>query len=73
MDLSNAYYCLAHDLLLAKLGAYGFEDSATSLISYYFSKRYQRVKIRSVFGCQLIILKGVTQGSVLGPILIASL
>ena len=45
MDLSKVYDCLPHDLLIAKLAAYGFENSATSLISDYLSKRYQRVKI----------------------------
>ena len=69
MDLSKAYDCLPHDLLIAKLAAYGFEDSATSLISDYLSKRYQRVKIRSVFSSYLKILRGVPQGSTLGPIL----
>ena len=39
MDLSKAYDCLPHDLLIAKLSAYGFKDSATSLISDYLSKR----------------------------------
>ena len=69
MDLSKAYDCLPHDLLIAKLAAYGFEDSATSLISDYLSKRYQRVKIGSVFSSYLEILRGVPQGSILGPIL----
>ena len=69
MDLSKAYDCLPHDLLIAKLAAYGFEDSATSLISDYLSKRYQRVKIGSVFSSYLEISKGVPQGSILGPIL----
>ena len=32
MDLSKAYDCLPHDFLIAKSSAYGFEDSATSLI-----------------------------------------
>ena len=68
MDLSKAYDCLPHDLLIAKLAAYGFEDSATSLISDYLSKRYQRVKIGSVFSSYLEILRGVPQGSILGPI-----
>ena len=51
------------------MSAYGFEDSATSLISDYLSKRYQRVKIGSVFSSYLEILRGVPQGSILGPIL----
>ena len=32
-------HCLPHDLHIAKFAAYGFEDSATSLISDYLSKR----------------------------------
>ena len=56
MDLTKAYDCLP-------------EDSATSLISDYLSKRYQRVKIESVFSSYLEILRGVPQGSILGPIL----
>ena len=44
MDLSKAYDCLPHDLFIAKLAAYGFEDSTTSLITDYLSKRHQRVK-----------------------------
>ena len=69
MDLSKAYDCLPHDLLVTKLSAYGFEDSTTSLISDYLSKRYQRVKIGSVFSSYLEILRDVPQGSILGPIL----
>ena len=69
MDLSKAYDCLPHHLLIAKLTAYGFEDSATSLISGYLSKRCQRVKIGSVFSSYLEILRGVPQVSILEPIL----
>ena len=69
MDLNKAYGCLPHDLLIAKLAAYGFEDSATSLKSDYLSKRYQQVKIGSVFSSYLEILRGVPQCSILGPIL----
>ena len=64
IDLSKAYDCLPHDLLIAKLSAYGFEDSVTSLISDYLSKRYQRVKIGSAFSSYLEILRGVPQGSI---------
>ena len=69
MDLSKAYDCLPHDLLIAKLAAYGFEDSATSLTSDYLSKRYHWVKIASAFSSYLEILRGVPQGSILRPIL----
>ena len=69
MDLRKACDCLPSDLLIAKLSAYGFEDSATSLISDYRSKRYQMVKIGSVFSSYLEILSNVPQGSILGPIL----
>ena len=51
---------------ILKLAAYGFEDSA---ISDYLSKRYQRVKTGLVFSSYLKILRGVPQGSILGPIL----
>ena len=69
MDLSKEYDCLPHDILIAKLAAYVFEDFATSLISDYVSKRYQHVKIGFVFSSYLEILRGVPQGSILGPIL----
>ena len=71
MGLSKSYDChtTVHGLLIAKLAASGFEDSATSLISDYLSKRYQRVKIGPAFSSYLEILRDVPQGSILGPIL----
>ena len=69
MDFSEAYNCLPHDFLLAKLSAYGFDESAIGLIANYLSNRYQRVKIRSTFSSYLKILRDVPQGSILGPIL----
>ena len=59
MDLRKTYDCLPRDLLIAKWSAYGFEDSKTSSISDYLSKRYQRIKIGSVFTSYLEILRGV--------------
>ena len=53
-----------------KLSAYGFQGSAISLISDYLFKRYQQVKIGSIFISCLEILRGVPQGSILVPILI---
>ena len=62
IDLSKAYDCLPHDLLLAKLSAYGFVESAITLTANYLSNRYQRVKIGSTFNSYLEILSGVPQG-----------
>ena len=69
MDLSEAYDCFPRDLLLVKLSAYGFDQSAITLIAKYLSNRYQHVEIGSKFSSYLEILRGVPQGSILGPIL----
>ena len=47
MDLSKAYDCLPHDLLIAKLEAYGFNNDSLQLILSFLQSRYQRVKIGS--------------------------
>ena len=49
MDLSKAFDCLDHDLLLAKLDAYGFSRNALLLICNYLSDRRQRVKVNGTF------------------------
>ena len=69
IDHSKAYDCLPHDLVLAKLSAYGFDESAIVLIANYLSNRYQRVEIGSAFSSYLEILRGVPQSSILGSIL----
>ena len=69
MDLSKAYDCLPHDLLIAKLEAYGFDNNSLHLLYNYLTNRKQRVNIGSYFSEWLAILIGVPQGSILGPIL----
>ena len=66
MDLSKAFDCLPRDLLLAKLSAYGFDESAIALIAN-LSNKYQRVKIGYKFSSFLEILRSVLQGSILCP------
>ena len=68
-DLSKAFDCLPHDLLLAKLNAYGFSLPALRLVQSYLSNRKQRTKINSEFSPWEEILFGVPQGSILGPLL----
>jgi hypothetical protein len=45
MDLSKAFDCLPHKLLINKLDAYGVSESALKLIKNYLSNRKQCVKI----------------------------
>ena len=69
MDLSKAFDTLDHDLLIAKLYAYGFGKNALKLIKSYLSDRWQRTKINTFYSTWSALLKGVPQGSVLGPLL----
>ena len=68
-DISKAFDCLPHDLLIAKLDAYGFKNDALYLIFNYLNNRKQRVKINSSFSSFQNIISGVPQGSLLGPLL----
>ena len=68
-DLSKAFDCLLHDLLIAKLHAYGFNYLSLKLIYSYLKNRLQRVKINSMYSSWSEILTGVPQGSILGPLL----
>ena len=68
-DLSKAFDCLEHDLLIAKLYAYGFDLNAVKLIQSYLSNRYQRVNINSTYSSCFEIIFGVPQGSIMGPLL----
>ena len=69
MDLSKAFDCMNHELLLAKLSAYGFKKESIKIIHSYLNNRWQRVKINNLFSQWTEILLGVPQGSVLGPLL----
>ena len=68
-DLSKAFDCIPHNLLIAKLSAYGFDRKSLMFILAYLKSRKQRTRIGSAFSDYLNILFGVPQGSILGPIL----
>ena len=71
MDLSKAFDCLPHKLILEKLHAYGVDIKSLKLLldsTLHLSNRTQRVKLDSTFSSWLKILLGVPQGSTLGPL-----
>ena len=69
MDLSKAFDTINHELLIAKLHAYGFNKESLELILDYLSNRWQRRKICDNFRSWAELLQGVPQGSFLGPLL----
>ena len=68
-DLSKVFDCVSHELLIAKLHAYGFDKSSLELVHSYLSDRKQRVRIENTFSSWFEISHGVPQGSILGPLL----
>ena len=68
-DLSKAFVCLPHNLLIVKLDVYAFKNDALYLISKYFNNRKQRVKINPSFSSFQNIISRVPRGSLLGSLL----
>ena len=69
MNLSKAFDTLNHKLLIAKLGAYGFDTKALYYVNSYLDNRKQRVRVNSNFSSWQEIITGVPQGFILGSLL----
>ena len=59
MDLSKAFDTINHEVLIAKLGAYGFHNSALHILLDYLSDRWQRTKVNASFSDWLQLFCGV--------------
>ena len=68
-DLSKAFDTINHELLIAKLHAYGFSKDALTLIASYLSDRWQHLKKNDTFSTWSALDQGVPKGSILGPVL----
>ena len=61
--------CLDHDLVIAKLNAYGFSLTALRLVHDYLPNRKQRTRVNNSYIDWLEVAFGVRQRSTLGPLL----
>ena len=68
-NLSKALDCLPHELIIAKLYAYGVDMPSLKLIKSYLFKTRKRIKINDVYSSWSKILLGVPQGFIFGPLL----
>ena len=68
-DLSRAFDCSSHKLWIAKLHAYGFDESSLQVTISYLKNRTQTTKVGLSFSELLNIIFGVPQGSVIDPLL----
>ena len=69
MDLSKAFDCLPHGLLIAKLHAYGPSTAGCHMMFSYLKGCRQRVKISNSRSSWKLLSKGVPKGSILDPFL----
>ena len=68
MVLPKAFDTIHHDLMIAKLGAYGFSQDAFQYMRSYLTNRQQKVRVNSNFNTWENIISVVLQGSILGPL-----
>jgi hypothetical protein len=69
VDLTKAFDTISHSVLLNKLQFYGIELKELNLIATYLIDRKQVVRVNGEISDELIVKRGVPQGSILGPFL----
>ena len=69
LDLSKAFDSISHEVLIEKMLSLGFLNGANALIASFLNKRIQRVNVNGIFSDWIEIIRGVPQGTVLGPLL----
>ena len=69
IDLSKSFDSICHNLLLAKLRAYGLNADAIAFLQSYLTDRQQKVKFHEKFSEWCPVKCNVPQGSLFGPLL----
>lgn len=68
-DLSKAFDCVPHKILVSKLKFYGMSGVELQFFESYLTNRKQSVFFNNSFSEVVSVSSGVPQGSVLGPLL----
>ena len=70
IDLSKAFDCISHDILLDKLKFYGIRGLPLLWFVDYLTNRKQYTSVEDTHSDLTVIDYGVPQGSILGPLLL---
>ena len=68
-DLQKASDTIDHKILIGKMKCMAFSNGVTKWFEYYLPKRMFSVHVENSFSDKAIIICGVPQGSILGPLL----
>lgn len=69
LDLTKAFDCVSHNILISKLNYYGFTTDSIALLKSYLCNRHQYVNYNSSKSKLATVKHGIPQGSIMGPIL----
>ena len=69
LDFSKAFDCVPHQRLLLKLHYYGISGPTLYWVKSFLSNRTQHVSINGSHSALANVTSGVSQGSVIGPVL----
>ena len=68
-DIAKTFDSVCHNKLITVLSAYGFRGKILTWIKSFLSNRLQYVSINNQCSTPLLVISGVPQGSILGPLL----